>query len=62
MHVVDEVVKIRKIIQEHNIQLVKDKEHLKRRLSQVQKECKRLQRKEHALDGIAALDEAARRI
>ena len=60
--VADEALKRRKMVQEQNIQLVKDKEQLERRLSQMQKECNILQRKAHVLDGLATLAEAARRL
>ena len=50
------------MVQEQNVQLVKDKEQLERRLSQMEKDCNRLKRKAHALDGLATQDEAARRL
>ena len=50
------------MVQEQNYQLVKDKEHFERRLSQMQKECNRLKKKAHALDGLVALAEASRRL
>ena len=62
VHAAEEAVKRRKMVQEQNIQLVKYKEQLERRLSQMQKECNRLQRKAHALDGLATLDEATIRL
>ena len=58
IQVVEEAVKRWKRVQEHNDQLVKDKENLERRLSQMQQECNRLQKKAHALDGLATLVEA----
>ena len=53
-------MKRRKMTQEHNIQLAKDKKELEKKLSQVHKECNRLQKKAHALDGIDALEKDAR--
>ena len=50
------------MVQEQNDQLVKDREQFERRLSQMQKECNRLKKKVHALDGLVALDEAYRRL
>ena len=62
VQVAEEAVKRRKVVQEQNDQLVKDKEELEKRSSQMQKEFNRLQRIAHALDGLATLDEAARRL
>ena len=62
MQAVEEAVKRRKVVQEHNVKLVKDKEELKKRPSQMQKEFNRLQRNAHALDGLATLAEEARRL
>lgn len=58
----EEVVKRRKLAQEQNIQLIREKEEIEKRLTQLQKECNRLQKKAHALDGLVGLEEAARRL
>ena len=60
--VAEEAVKRRKIAQEHNIQLIREKKEIEERLTQVQKEYNRLQNKAHALGGVDALDEASRRL
>ena len=62
IEVAEEVVKRRKVMQEQNVQLVKDKEELEKKLKHMQKELNRLQRKAHALDGLATMAEAARRL
>ena len=62
IEVAEEVVKRRKVMQEQNVQLVKDKEELEIKLKDMQKELKRLQIKAHALDGLATLVEVAIRL
>ena len=52
----------RKVMQEHDVQLVKNKEELQKKLKHMEKELNSLQRKSHALDGLVVLAEAARRI
>ena len=60
IQVAQEAVKRRKIMQEQNVPLEKDKDELEQKLKHMQKELNRLQRKAHVLDGLASLDEAAR--
>ena len=48
------------MVKEKNFQLVKDREQLEKRSSQMNKDFNRLQRKAHALDGLATLAEATR--
>ena len=62
VQVVEEAVQRIKVVQKQNVQLVKDKEELEKRLNYMQKEFNRLQRKARALDGLATLDEEARRL
>ena len=62
IQVVEELVKRRKVMQEHNAHLEKDKQKLKQKLKHMQKELKRIQKKSHALDGLATLAEATRRL
>ena len=62
IQVAKEVVKRRKLEQEQNVQLVKEKEELGKKLKHIQKELDKLQKKAHALDGLATLAEAARRL
>ena len=57
-----EAVKRRRLMQEEKDQLMKDKEELTVKLCGMQKDIKRLQAKSCALDGIATLAEASRRI
>ena len=58
----EEAMKRRKMKQEHNTWLIREREEIEERLTQVQKECNRLQKKAHALDGLVALAEAVRRL
>ena len=58
----EEAVKRRKVVQQKNFHLVKDKEEVEKRLSHMQREFIILQRNAHALDGLATLVEAARRL
>ena len=62
IQVSEEAVKRRKLVQEEKEQLMKYKEELIVRLCGMQKDIKRLQAKSCALDGLATLAEAARRI
>ena len=62
VQVAEEVVKRRKMAHEHNIQFIREKKEIEERLTQVQKEYNRLQQKAHALDGLAVLPKAARRL
>ena len=62
IQVSEEAVKRRRLLQEEKEQLMKDKEELTVRLHGIQKNIKRLQAKSCALDGLATLVEAARRI
>ena len=62
IQVVEEAVKRRRVIQEHNVQLENDKEELEQKLRHMQKELNMLRRKSQALDGLATLAEAARRL
>ena len=62
IQVAKEAIKRRKVIQEHNIQLEKDKEKLEQKLKHMQKEMNSLRRKSQALDGLANLAEATRRL
>ena len=62
IQVVEEAVKRRKVMQEQNVQLEKDKEELKKKLNHMQKELNRLQRNSHALDGLSTLAEANMRL
>ena len=55
-------VRRRKVMQEQNVQLVKDKEELEKKLKHMQKELNRLQRKAHVLDGLATLVEETRKL
>ena len=57
-----EAVKRRKLVQEEKDQLMKDKEELTSKLCGMKKAIRRLQAKSSALDGIATLGEATRRI
>ena len=62
IQVAEESVKRRKMIQEQNVHLEKDKQELEQKLKHMQKDLNRLQRKSHALDGLATLAKAARRL
>ena len=62
VQVVEEAVKRRKIAKEQNIQLIREKKEIEERLIEVQKEYNMIQNKADALDGIAVLAEAARRL
>ena len=62
IQVVEEAFKRRKVMQEQNVQLEKDKEELKQKLNHMQKELNRLQRNSHALDGLSTLAEANMRL
>ena len=62
IQVSEEAVKGRKLIQEEKDQLVKYKEEMTIKLCRMQKDIKRLQTKSCALDGLATLAKAVRRI
>ena len=62
IQVSEEAMKRRRLVQEEKEQLMKDKEELTVKLRGMQKEIKRLQANSCALDGLATLAEAARRI
>ena len=62
IQVSEEVVKRRKLVQEEKDQLMKDKEELTAKLRGMKKEIRRLQANSSALDGLATLAEATRRI
>ena len=57
-----EAMKRRRLVQEEKDQLMKDKEELIVKIHGMHKDIKRLQAKSCALDGLATLAEAARRI
>ena len=58
----EEAVKRRKLVQEEKDKLMKDKEELKTKLRGINKDIRRLWVNSSALDGLATLVEAARRI
>jgi len=62
VQVSEEVVKRRKLVQEEKDKLMKDKEELKTKLRGINKDIRRLWVNSSALDGLATLVEAARRI
>ena len=62
IQVAEEAIKRRKVIQEQNVQLVKDKGKLENKIKHMENELNRLQIKSHALDGLATLVEVARRL
>ena len=62
IQVSEEAVKRRKLAQEERDQLLKEKEELTSNLCGIKKDIRRLQAKSRALDGLATLAEAARRI
>ena len=62
IQVSEEAVKRRKLAQEERDQLLKDKEELTTKLCGMKKEIRRLQAESSALDGLATLAEATRRI
>ena len=62
IQVAKEAFKRRKVMQEKNVQLQKEKDELEQKLKHMQKELNWLQIKSHALDGLETLAEAARRL
>ena len=58
----EEAIKRRKISQEQKNQLIREKKEIEERLTQFQKKYNQLQKKAHALDGLAMLAEATRRL
>ena len=62
IQVAEEAVKTKKVIQEHNVQLEKDKEELEQKLRHMQKELNMIRGKSQALDGLSTLAEASRRL
>ena len=62
IQVLEEAFKRRKLAQEERDPLLKDKEELTANLRGMKKDIRRLQAKSRALDGLATLAEAARRI